>query len=467
MPASRTVSCMLPIFLCAQLACTHNHFSVKQYGAVGDGNAMDTRAIQSAIDTAAAAKGGTVRFPPGQYLSGGLFLKSGITLQLEAGATLLASTNVNDYPVVTPTFRSFTNSEGACPSLIYGENLHNIGIVGKGTIDGQGAAFPYGPGLVRPRLLSFVTCRSVRVEGVTLRDAPGWVQHYLACDDLTLRGLRVFSHANYNNDMMDVDCCRNVRISDCIGDTGDDGITLKSTADRACENITITHCVLSSHCNAIKLGTESNGGFKNIAISNCVVRPSSSDKIHHGSRGGLAGIALELVDGGTLDGITINNVKISGVLSPLFMRLGNRARPFVKDAPKPGMGTFRNVTISNIVATDASDLGCAIAGLPNHPIENVTLNNITITFPGGGTKDQADATVPENAEAYPECNMFGPLPAYGFYCRHINGLKLSNVDLRTTTPDQRPAVICDDVKNLRVEALKAPSVPGVSPLIER
>ncbi len=457
----RTVTFSLMIALCALSACSQNvsqrsstpplahdetFFSVKDYGAIGDGIANDTCALRNTINVAASALKGMVVFPPGRYLSGGLILKNDVTLRLEAGATLLASTNVNDYPVITPAFRSYTNSNGACPSLIYGENLHEIGIVGEGVIDGQGAAFAYGPGLVRPRLLSFVTCRAVRVEGITLRDAPGWVQHYLACDDLTIHGIRVFSHANYNNDMMDVDCCRNVHISDCIGDTGDDGVTLKSTADRACENITITNCVLSSHCNAIKLGTESNGGFKNIAIRNCVVRPSKSDEIHHGTKGGLAGVALEMVDGGTLDGVTVSDVAISGVQSPLFLRLGDRARPFIEGGPKPGMGAFRNVVISNIVATDVSDIGCAIAGLPGHPIENLTLSNIRITFAGGGTKDQASATVPEKAEDSPECTMFGVLPAYGLYFRHVNGLKLTNVDLRCAKPDLRPAMIYDDVK---------------------
>jgi len=155
------------------------------------------------------------------------------------------------------------------------------------------------------------------------------------------------------------------------------------------------------------------------------------------------------------------------VLSPLFMRLGNRARPFIPDGPKPEMGKFRNVTIRNVVATDVSEIGCAIAGLPNHPIENVSLNNITITFAGGGTKEQASAAVPEKPEAYPECNMFGILPAYGFYCRHIDGLKLKDTNLRTTIPDHRPAIICDDVKHVQIEDLNTPTTSGVLPLIKR
>jgi hypothetical protein len=446
-------------------ASTRPQLPVGRYGAIGDGKAKDTAAIQRAIDAAGAIGGGTVGLPPGRYLSGGLVVRSGVTLRLDAGATLLASTEVSDYPVVMPAFRSSTNSTGPVASLIYGEGLHDVGIAGEGVIDGQGAAFAYGSGRVRPRLLNLVTCRGVCVEGVTLRNAPGWVQHYLACDDLVIHGIRVYSHANYNNDMMDIDCCRNVRISDCIGDTGDDGVTLKSTADRPCENITITNCVLSSHCNALKLGTESNGGFKNIAISNCVICPSESREIRHGAQGGLAGIALEMVDGGVLDRVAISNVTMRGVKSPLFLRLGNRARPFVKDGPRPGIGVFRNVTISNILATDASEIGCAIVGLPERSIENVTLSGIMLSFAGGGTNDHAAATVLEKPEAYPECTMFGVLPAYGFYCRSVSGLTFSNVDVRWTKPDLRPAMVCDDVQDLRVDGLKGQSAADGAPVI--
>jgi polygalacturonase len=443
--------------------CHPLHLCVRDFGASGDGRTLDTLAIQRAID-ATAKDGGTVWFGPGRYLSGTLLLRSRVTLRLDGGATLLASTDLNDYRTIAPRFNSRTNVV-VCPSLIYAENAQDVAITGGGAIDGQGAAFKAGPGRIRPFVLRFVTCRNVRVEGVTLRNSPGWMQHYLACDDVAIRGIRVLSHANYNNDMMDIDCCRNVRISDCFGDTGDDAITLKSTGDRACENVTITNCIVSSHCNAIKCGTESNGGFKNITISNCVIHPSASEARHHGVKGGLAGIALEMVDGGTLEQVAISNITMTGVQAPIFMRLGNRAHPVLPDSPKPGIGTFRNVTLSNILATDAGDLGCAIAGIPGHPIENVTLNNILVTMAGGGTAAHASAAVPEKAEASPECTMFGTLPAYGFYCRHVAGLRLHNIHVQWSRPDLRSALICDDVQDLEIHALRGQSSPAAAPVI--
>jgi len=421
--------------------------NVRAYGAAGDGRSKDTRAVQRAIDAAEQGGGGRVTFPPGKYLCGTLMLKSGVTLHLESGVTLLGSTDLADYPRMVPAFRSYTDNY-ATQSLLYGEGLHDVAITGFGIIDGQGGAFKTRGYDKRPFILRLVSCRNIVVEGVTMRNSAMWMQHYLACDNVTIRGITVYNHCNYNNDMIDIDCCRDVRISDCRGDTDDDALTLKSTADRPCENITVTNCVLSSNCNAIKMGTETNGGFKNVTISNCVIAPTRSEKVFHGTPGGLSGVALEIVDGGTLDRVTISNITMSGMKSPIFLRLGNRARPFRKDMPKPGVGTFRNVIISNVIATDVSNVGCAIVGLPGHPIENVILSNIRITAAGGGKKDHISRPIPEEPAKYPECTMFGTLPAYGFFCRHVNGLTLDNVEVRTVTPDARPALVCDDVRNL-------------------
>ena len=346
-------------------------FSVTDYGALGDGKNKDTAAIQKAIDAANNASGGT----------GTIYLKSRVTLHIDFGATLLGSTDGDDYPANPCGFRSYTD-QYVRQALLWGENLHDVAIIGRGTIDGQGAAFKDLPWLKRPYAIRLITCRNVLVEGLTLRNSAMWMQHYLACDFVTIRGINVYNHCNGNNDMIDIDCCRDVIVSDCFGDTDDDALTLKSTADRPCENIAITNCILSSHCNAIKMGTESNGGFKNIAITNCVIRPSNVREAYAGTPNGLAGIALEIVDGGVLDGVTISNLSIDGTTAPIFVRLGNRARPFKKNMPKPAMGALRNVVISNIVATGASKTGCSITGLPGHPVRNVTLSNIKLSSAG-------------------------------------------------------------------------------------
>jgi len=202
------------------------------------------------------------------------------------------------------------------------------------------------------------------------------------------------------------------------------------------------------------MGTESNGGFENIVISNCAIYDTR-----------LAGLALEIVDGGTMEGVVVSNITMSGVGSPIFVRLGNRARLFKKDMDRPGIGRLKNVIISNIEATGAGATGCAIAGLSGAKIENLTLNNIRLSFAGGGTKDAAGRPVPEKETAYPEHSMFGALPGYGFFCRHVKGLKLSNVEVRLAKDDKRHALVLDDVAVARIDMFDAPAVPGGSATI--
>ncbi|MCK4990066.1 MAG: hypothetical protein KAS29_06250, partial [Bacteroidales bacterium] len=302
----------------------------------------------------------------------------------------------------------------------------------------------------RPYIIRLINCREVLVEGISLRNSPMWMQHYLNCDFVTIQNITVYNHGSYNNDMIDIDCCRNVVINNCFGDSDDDGITIKSTGGVPTENVAISNCVISSFCNAIKMGTESHGGFKNITITNCVIRPSSEPDLVYGRREGLAGIALEIVDGGALDGITISNIAISGTSAPIFMRLGNRARKYRPNITPPPVGTFRNVLINNIVASGAGGTGCSITGIQGHLIENVTLSNIKISFTGGGPKQLVNQDVPEHEEKYPESTMFGVLPAYGFFCRHVDGLTFRDIDINYTESEYRPALICDDVHNLKL-----------------
>ncbi len=209
--------------------------------------------------------------------------------------------------------------------------------------------------------------------------------------------------------------------------------------------------VLSSGCNAIKTGTESNGGFKNISMTNCVIDSYIGKKGFYALPIGSSGISLEMVDGGTLENITISNITIKNVSSPLFLRLGNRARPYAPDAEKPGVGSWRNVVISNIVASELGDYGCSIMGIPDKPIENVTLSNIRMRFPGGGTREQATTALPEQIDGYPDAWRFGTLPAYAIYARHVDGLRLENIDVELETADARPALVFDDVANLSLD----------------
>jgi polygalacturonase len=441
--------------------------SARDCGAAGDGAQLDTKAIQSAIDKCAAAGGGAVLLEGGRFLSGTIYLRSHVTLRVEAGATLLGSTNVADYPHNIPALRSYTDNY-VKQSLIAGENLDNVGLGGAGLIDGQGANFarkPKRPYEDRPYLIRLVKCRDVRVEGLRLQNSAMWMQHYLACERVTVRGIRVWNFCNANNDGIDLDGCKDCRVSQCVFESDDDGITLKSTLDQPTESVTISDCVARSHCNAIKLGTESNGGFKDITIANCAVTSPRETNAIYGHGRGLSGISLELVDGGQLERIAIANITIHGVSVPLFLRLGDRARVFKPDMQPPPIGTFRNVVINNIVATDVGKIGCSITGQSGHPIENVLLSNLAFTFDGGGARELTEKEVSERSKQYPECTMFGELPAYGFYARHINGLRFANVRLRTSKPDLRHAMVLDDVEDVAIDGFGAGFSTGAAPML--
>lgn len=426
-------------------------FSVKDFGASGNGVTKDTESIQRAIDAAHENGGGTVFFPAGTYLSGTIFLKNNVSLYLPAGAILLGSTDLKDFPEMIPNVRSYTDIY-VKHSLIYAENIENVSLRGEGTIDGQGAAYTDKSWLIRPYLFRFVSSRHIKVEGLTLRNSPMWLQHYLACDFVTLRGLKIFNQVNHNNDMIDIDCSKNVFIADCYGDTGDDCITLKSTTNMITENVTITNCIVSSTCNGIKLGTESNGGFKNITISNCVINSKRMEPAILKRTTGISGISLEMVDGGILEKVVISNITMYGIDVPIFLRLGNRARPYKPGMKKPGMGTFRDVIISGITAEASDKIGCSITGLPGHPVENVILRDIVLRYPGGGAPEDAGREVPEFPEKYPEAFMFGTLPAFGFYCRHVEGLTFENVRTTTASGEERPAFVMDDVADLNMSS---------------
>ena len=444
--------CAICLLAGVQAIAAEELYDVRDYGAKPDGQTICTKSIQKAIDACSQSGGGTVYFPPGTFLSGTIYFKTGVTLRLAPGSTLLGSKNLKDYPPTVQAFRSYTDNY-TDKSLIYGENVERIAITGSGTIDGQGGSFK-GPYKVRPYMIRFSQCRNVTVKDITLRNSPMWVQHYFACDDVRITGVTVRSLVNHNNDGINIDSCRRVIISDCNIESGDDAIVLKSTSARICRDVAVSNCVLSSRCNALKMGTESNGGFKNIVMTGCSIYDTR-----------LAGVALEIVDGGIMDRVIVSNITMNKIGAPIFLRLGNRARPFKKDMEKPDIGVMRNITISNIEATGANPTGCAISGLPEAKIENVTLSNLRLSFQGGGIKADAVREIPENPAGYPEYSMFGRLSAYGLYCRHVKGLKLFNVELQLEKPDQRHAVVFEDVEDALIDCLDAPLSPDTGKMI--
>ena len=405
------------------------NFDVKGFGATGDGRTLDTAAINKAIDAAAASGGGTVLFPAGSYLSYSIHLKSNITLQLENGATIIAADapagGSGGYDLAEPNqwdmYQDFGHSHFH-NSLTWGDSIENIAIVGTGRIWGKGLSRGQGaqiPG-VGNKSISLKNCHNVLLRDFSILHGGHFGILATGVDNLTIDNLKI----DTNRDGMDVDCCRNVRISNCyVNSPWDDGICLKADyalgSAKQTEFVTITNCYVSGcweegtmldgsykkfaadvrvpHTGRIKFGTESNGGYRNITISNCVFE-------------GCQGLALETVDGAILEDITVTNISMRDIVSaPIFLRLGDRMR----GPDNTPVGTLKRVIISNVVCSNsASRLGSIISGIPGHLIEDVKISNVQVLHQGGGTKEDAAYRPPEYEDMYPEPTMFvgGPRP---------------------------------------------------------
>ncbi|ANE51485.1 glycoside hydrolase family 28 protein [Flavisolibacter tropicus] len=449
------------VLLLAGFGARAEIYDVTSFGAKGDATSDNAAFIQRAIDSCTKT-GGKVYFPAGTFLTGTLVLKSNVVLSLSSGAIIMGHTDLKKYPYQDGGIR-FYGELWARQSLIFCKGQENVGIEGLGTIDGQGAMFPVTTTVKpdryknRPYLLWFVGCKNVSVKDVQLRNSAFWMQHYLGCEYVLIDGVKIWNHSNKNNDMMDIDGSKYVRINNVTGDSDDDGITIKSTSTLVSENITITNCIVSSHCNAIKFGTESTGGFRNVTIDNCVIKPSKQTTTIYGRPAGISGISLEVVDGGIMENIAISNIVIEGPQVPLFMRLGNRARKHIDEAAEPQVGKIKNVTIANIIATGADTIGCSFSGIDGYPIEGISLSNISIETSGGGTTSEMYRTIEAKEKDYPEAYMFGHLPAYGFYISNANDVKLSDIKIRSKAVDYRPGVAITKTELFSLSGIDAQS----------
>ena len=450
-------------------------YSIIDYGAKGDGIFLNTKAIQKAIDVCATSGGGTVLIPSGKFRSGSIILKSNVALHFEHNSVLLASIDQKDYPLQPmPKYRSHKDQLGGFNALIYAEGQENIALTGNGTIDGQGPLHTPMPNPVagdidgRPRNILFISCKNVRVEGIRMLNAAIWNQHYLNCEDVFINNIYVYSHGSRNNDGIDIDGCRRVVLSNSIIDSDDDGIVLKSTGLAPCEDITITNCVVSSFCNAIKAGTETTGGFRNIAISNCVIKPSieKGKPIWDTPRIGVSGLSFMIVDGGTLEGISVDNITIHGTASPIYIRLGNRARPHTPGATVSKVGTVENISISNVIAYDAGIWGSSITGIKGHPVKDIRLSNIQLYSKGGLKTGDFNTTVEEDEKGYPHPITNGNLPSHSLFIRHAEGININNLSLKTESPDVRLPIIVDDVVGLQIKDVQWPQGDGSKPLVK-
>ena len=414
---------------------------VARYGAIGDGTTLNTTAIQKAIDDCSHRGGGKVLFPAGRYLTGTIQIKSGVTLRLDQGATLLGSTDAADYRNLDPFIDGTGNPMGY--ALIVASDAKNVGIEGGGTVDGQshGLKAKQNPYVIRPFLMRWLRCTNVTVSDIQLTNPGAWTLNFYRVKGVRVEGVTIRSrHAGViNADGIDLDSCQNARITDCDIDSEDDALCLKSTGSVPTRDVTAKNLKLSTGCNAIKLGTESLGGFENIKVSHCQLANVR-----------LSGIALNEVDGGNLQNVTISDVTMDGVAAPISIRLGARLRTFrAGDQQMPAPGKLRDVTIQNVSAKNIGMIGMIINGVPGYPAENLTFKNIQFELPGGGTAEAAKVQLPEKEKAYPEYSMFGrTMPAYGIYARHVSGVKFQNVQMTRLKPDVRPATVLVDVKDV-------------------
>lgn len=446
--------------------------NIEKFGAVGDGQTLNSVAIQKAIDHCNQTGGGRVIFPAGRFLSGTIVLKNNVTLQLQKGSVLLGSTNINDYQNLDPFTEGLGQHVGW--ALVVGVDLKNIGIEGEGVIDGRGSALKAQQILTdtrpegerwgrRPFLLRLVRCEKISVSGVTLSYSAAWTSHYFQCKDVSIQKLKIISRGVAHNDGIDIDGCQNVNIRDCDIDSGDDAVCFKTTSSKMpCSHITISGMRLKSSQGAIKMGTESMAAFEDIKISDCYIYNTSN-----------GGIKLLSVDGAHLRNVEISNITMVNVKTPILIRLGSRLSVFRKDQDtQQQTGVLENVSIKNVKAqaADTAQLmppsGILITGVPGHPVKNLTLENIEIQLAGGGTLANAQQLVPEAVDKYPEVKTFGPIiPAYGVWARHVEGLALNNVRFKLKANDLRPAITCEDGKDVKVNNCDIPETNGGKAII--
>jgi hypothetical protein len=471
-------------------------YNVKSFGATGDGKTLDSPAINQAIEACAKGGGGTVFFPAGTYLSGSVHLRSYVRLYLDMGAVILgAPQELHAYDPAEP-FEGKGYQDGGHTyfhnSLIWGEDLTNVAITGPGMINGGGLVrdsklldelcnfggwkssatvnshrkpLPEDDLRVGNKAIALKRCRHVLLRDITIFHGGHFALLATGCDDMTIDNVT----ADTNRDGFDIDCCRNVTVSNCrVNSPTDDGICPKSSFALGkpviTENLAIVNCQVSGfeegtlldgtmkpsrqRTGRIKFGTEANGGFRNCTVANCTFRC-------------CRGLALEEVDGGILENMTFNNLSMMEVAHyPIYITLGSRNRG--PDVKRPGI--LRNILISDVVATGIEPMsGIQITGCPGYPVEGIRLRNIRLIFNGGGTKEQGASLPPELGTGYPEPNKIGVMPGYGLFARHVKGLELESLHLSFLTEDLRPPLVCVDVDGLEIDRLKAQVADGVAP----
>lgn len=457
------------VFVFIGLVLRAADYPINRFGAKPGVNQNSTRAIQRAIDEC-SRKGGRVIFPAGVWCSSTIYMKSNVTIVLEENAVWQGLADSTAYPYIPPEIPSRMSKPWK--AFVYGYGLENIGIEGRGIFYPGGDMDCFQDGITdspaRPYGIHLVNCKNIRISGIYMKNSAFWMQRYFCCDNVYIEGIEVFNHANHNNDGIDLDGCHTVRISNCIIDSSDDGIVLKSEGYRSCRDVVITNCILSSFATPLKLGTGSVGGFERIAVSNLIIRPSKAREMHHGLKSwrGLSGIDILCVDGGIMEDVSISNVLIDSSETAFMIKLGNR-NSGRRDDDKAARGIARNIRLSNISATNCGPIASIIDGCEGNRVEEVYLDNIRIQVEGNPDMADTTLTVRENSGGYPYNRMYGSkLPAYGLFVRHVEGLYVRDLHLSIKNTDVRSAVVVVKSSRVVIDGLSADKPASGLPVVQ-
>jgi polygalacturonase len=420
-------------------------FDVTSYGAVGNGTTKNTAAIQAAID-ACTGTGGTVYLHDGIFLSGMLKLKSNMTFYIAPTATILGSTDILDYPTqVIPTNNWNKQENGR--GFLYSLGAKNLTITGGGTINGNGS---YGPWtgfvideLERPIPVWLVQSNKVEFSNLTVKDGAMWNVVPFETDSLIIRNITINSNIAANRDGIDIVDCHHVLIEGCKIYVDDDAICPKSGHVRGVQDLIVRNCEIqkSGRASGIKCGTLGYGSFKDMLFEDITINDVN-----------LAGIALESVDGANIENVIFRRIKMTNVASPFFIILGDRGR--TPDGSVHKIGTVKNILFQDITASKITqNIGCPISGLKKngitYKVKNITFDNVKVDFTGGSL------TVPgipgEYAGQYPEVNMWGNVPAYGFYLNHADSVVFKNCNFTVSPQDARPLIAAQDTSRVIVQ----------------
>jgi len=432
-----------------------NTYNVRDYGAIGDGETLETNAIQSAIDDCSKHSGGTVYFPNGEYLTGTVFLKDNVTLYLEISAVIKGSINIDHYSGKTHKQR-YARESHMDRCLLFAENVENISIDGLGTIDGQGEKFPAPGTNDRPMLMRFMNSKNIRLTNIRLLNPASWTTAFILCDTIFADRLIIRSNANNNGDGLDFDCCTNVTVSNCNFSTSDDSICLQNSEKTGkCKNIVIQNCIMKSRWAAIRIGLLSSGDIEDVTVSNCIFCDNN-----------CSGLKIQSTEGGVIKNMLFENIIMKNVSRPVFITF-NHFRMGV-DSPEiiPKTGEVNNLQFNNFRIENDGELGfipntgIVINGTPGYIIKDIIISNIQYTINGGGKSPQFQE-VPEITGLRPEYFAFdGKLPSCCMYLRHVSDISLQNMKFELRNEDERHLIACDDACYIDISRLSVENFTG-------